>query len=237
MIPVGGEIPFPNKALHGYRGSAGFLGNIYPACQTWMWHWNGMCILLFSASWYPQHNPAPKSFIIASAKVCFMLNAHLCCFCCIFSLLPAFAASTAPSAAKLGAYCLPHTCQHPCKMLECQQGPADIGEMKTGSNLCKRTARNNTLPIAENSWWTKKKPRKLAVICKGHSFGNQPKLLMASVCGNIIPEFLPFHCLWVLLLLLPSRSSCMMSTNLLNSACSLLIQHLVPAIREVGGNQ
>lgn len=56
--------------------------------------------------------------------------------CCTFSLLPAFSASTAPSAAKLGAYFLPHKCQHPCKILECQRGSADIGELKTSSNLC-----------------------------------------------------------------------------------------------------
>lgn len=36
LIHVGGASPFPNKALHDYGGSAGFLGNIYPACQAWM---------------------------------------------------------------------------------------------------------------------------------------------------------------------------------------------------------
>lgn len=79
-------------------------------CDTEVEH--PMCTLLFPASWNPHHNPAAESFMIASAKVCLFYakcpSLDLCCFCCTFSLLPAFAANIVPSAAKLGAYFLPH---------------------------------------------------------------------------------------------------------------------------------
>jgi len=36
LIHGGGALPFPNKALHYYAGSARFLRNIYPESQAWM---------------------------------------------------------------------------------------------------------------------------------------------------------------------------------------------------------
>lgn len=202
-----------------------------------------MCILLFPASRNPQYNLASGSFIIASAEVCLFYakcsSLHLCCFCCTFSLLPAFAANHPFSSKAWGLFPSSHIASIPVKFYKVQQILRE--SWKTSSNLFgsdwkrKKGQQEITLYLLLKTA-DKQKKKKLAIIYKSHFSGNQPRLLMSSVCGNIIPKFLPFHCLWVLLFLLPSRTSCI-STNLLSSACSLLTQHLVQALREGGGNE